>query len=365
MTKKEIGRAVAFALVVCLMLVLLCDLFELENSSNYDKRFYTYRNFNDDTIDAVWIGTSGADRYWIPSKAYEEYGMTVYPLVSDAMPTWLLVNMIEEAYTYQNPELIIIDTRAFGQTNPRARRMENRSRRVLDAMQYLSPNWFKATFKTTTTIHKAFNNKQVLDASYLLPFIKYHSKWEEDDYTLESNLGGKIHSYAGFFMNSQLSVQQAETAPVPVRYNANVYIDLDPVSEESLYELLEYITANNINVLFVDTPQYKTLLEMGRANTVYRILDEYDIDYINLCQTDKEGNFYLNADLDPATDFYDEGHVNYYGAEKFTAMFAAYLDENYDLPDRRDDESVKEYWDGIYKKTKRAIARWENDATEE
>ena len=41
-------------------------------------------------------------------------------------------------------------------------------------------------------------------------------------------------------------------------------------------------------------------------------------------------------------------HVNFYGAEKFTDALAAYLNEHYDLPDRRNDEAVKGDWDGIY-----------------
>lgn len=361
MTKKEIGRSIAFILVVCLVLILLCDLFELRNNSNYDKRFTTYRNLNEDTIDAVWIGTSGTDRYWIPAKAYDEYGMTVSLLTSDAMPSWLYINMVEEVYTYQNPELIIVDLRAYAQSNVKAATMEVRARRILDAMDFFSVNRIKTAFTTMEVIHSTFEEEPSFDLSYLLPFIKYHTKWE-DDYTFELNLGNKEHAYAGFFMSSSDSVKAVEQEPVV--YDLDYYEELDPVAEASLYEFLEYINENDLNVLFVDTPKFKSEQEIGRANTVYKILDEYEADYINFCMTDEEGNFTYIPDLDSKTDFYNEGHVNYYGAEKFTEVFSAYLDENFDLPDRRNDENVDEDWAGIYAKILKKIASWEKKAKE-
>lgn len=356
MTKKEFGRCIAFMLVVCLLLVVLCDLFELGNTSNFDKRFNTYRNLNEDTIDAVMIGTSGMDRYWIGAKAYDEYGMTVYPMTADNMPTWLFINMIEELYTYQNPELIIIDARAYGQSNTKASDMEVRARRVLDAMDFLSVNRIKTAFTTMEVIHSTFEEEPSFELSYLLPYIKYHTKWEED-YSISSNLGSKEHVYAGFYMSSSLSIQVKKQETVV--YDSDYFEDLDPLTEESLYELLEYIEENNLNVLFVDTPQFKSEKEIGRSNTLYKILDEYGMDYINYCETDEDGNFLYDLNLNRETDFYNAGHVNYYGAEKFTEVFAAYLDENYDLPDRRNDESVQEYWEGVYAKLQKKIASWE------
>ena len=356
MTKKEFGRCIAFILVVCLTLCLLCDLFELDNNTNKDMRFYTYRNLNEDTIDAVWIGTSGADRYWVASKAYEEYGMTVYPLVADAMPTWLFVNMIEEAYTYQNPELIIIDVRAYGQDNTKASTMDVRARRILDAMSLFSLTRLKAAFTTMKTIHEAFPEEECFDLSYLLSYIKYHSKWTDEDYSFSKNLGSKEHTYAGLFMNKKLSLQATEQEWKP--YNTEILEPLDPVAEKSLYELLEYIKAKDLNVLFVDTPQFKDETEMGRANTVYKILDEYGMNYENYCLTDAQGVFLEYGHLNPKADFYDDGHVNFQGADKFTATFAKYLNENYDLPDRRNDPNVSESWEGIYAKTQKRIKNW-------
>ena len=344
MTKKHIVRVVAFFAVFCVMVGGLCDLFELENNSNYDKRFTTLRKFADDTIDAVWIGTSGADRYWIAAKAYEQYGMTVYPLSSDAMPTWLFTNVIDEVYTYQDPRLILIDLRAFGQDNNKASTMDARARRVLDAMNFFSINRIKTAFKTMKTVHETFEDESRWDPSYLLSFIKYHSKWSEEDYSFDQNIGNREHKYAGFFINKTLSVQVKPQKPAA--YDWELRAPLDPTAEASLYELLDYIEKKQLKVLFVDTPQFKDPTEMGRANTVYDILDEHGVEYVHFFTERPDGAFTI--ELDGQTDFYDDGHVNYKGAEKFTDAFAAYLNETYKFPDRRKQPEVAEYWDGKY-----------------
>lgn len=357
MTKKQIFRGIAFFLVVCCVLVLLCDLFELDNTTNFDKRSETFRNLEKNTIDAVFIGTSGVDRYWIAPKAYEDYGMTVFTYSSDAMPSWLYVNRLKEIYTYQNPQLVIVDIRAFQQGNFNANTMEVRARRVLDAKQYLSADFIDAAFTTMKVLHEVEPDEGFFRLSLLVPFVKYHTKWEDKDYSIEKNLGSKEHAYGGFWMNTTKSVR-AETQEI-VPYDPNLYLELDPIAERSLYELLAYAEEKGIELLFVDTPQYKTEKEMGRANTVYKILDEQGAKYINYCVTDAAGNFLYGLNLDNTTDFYKEGHVNYYGAEKFTVVMAKYLAENYDLPDRRNDEDVKKDWDGLYDKIVKNIAKFE------
>ena len=49
-------------------------------------------------------------------------------------------------------------------------------------------------------------------------------------------------------------------------------------------------------------------------------------------------------------DFYDPNHSNFFGAVKFTDALAAYIDAQYDLPDRRNDPVVQEHWGGVYEK---------------
>ena len=355
MTKKQLFRCIAFVLLSAMMLVVLCDLFELNNTSNYDRRYTTFRKLEKNTVDAIYIGTSGVDRYWISPKAYDEYGMTVYPLAIDSMPTWLFQNVLEDAFKYQSPELVLIDARAFGQSNTDKTVMDTRARRVLDAMNMFSSARIKSGFKTMEVMHSTFGEEQArFDLSYLFSVAKYHDRWKEDSYKIKNNLGNKEHEYAGFYITgNSVHVEPMEVTP----YNFDIYEPLDSLTEKSLYELLDFLEEKGVEVLFVDTPQLKDEIEVARGNTLYKILDEKGIDYIHFLSDDPSSLHVI--DFDYNHDFYDAPHVNYYGAEKFTDYFAKYLDENYDLPDRRSDENVAKDWEGKYDEVLKEIAKRE------
>lgn len=361
MTKKEFGRCIAFCLVVCIVLIALCDLFELENNRNMDKRFTTFRNLNKDTVDAVWIGTSGVDRYWIPGKAYEEHGITLYTLSSDAMPTWLFINMIEEIYTYQNPQLIVVDMRAYGQSNTSASTMDVRTRRAMDAMAFLSPNRIKTAFTAMRVIHETIEGQPRFNLSLLLSYVKYHTMWKEEDYSIDDHWGNKEHDYLGYHMNVDQTPVRTKMEKVP--RDKEIYEELDPLAKSSLYDLLEYAEANHIELLFVDTPQFKGEREMGRSAALVKLLEEEGVNYINYCETDREGNFVNCPGLSVEEDFYNEGHVNFYGAEKITDLLATYLEEHYEFPDRREDAAVQEQWDGNYAEIRQQVEAWTEESS--
>ncbi len=351
MTKKVILRGCAFVLIFALVLLFLCDLFETEKTKPYSRRLCTYRECAEDTIDAVYIGTSGVDRYWIGAKAYEDYGMTVFPVSTDAMPVFLFTKALDEAFTYQNPQMVIIDARGFGQVNTEEN-MDTRSRRFLDSLKFLSKNWFSSVRKTLDAYEYLYPD--AIDdhgLSFYLPFVKYHPKWKEDDFGIKENIGMWADPYSGFYMSKGQSIKQTEQTFV--EYDPTYKEALDPLAEKSLYEVIDYVKQKDVEVLFVDTPQFMSVSERGKAMTVYSILEEAGINYVSYSnELDMFG-------LDPKTDFYNSGHVNYYGAEKFTKVFAKYLDENYDLPDRRNDPVVQEQWGESYDNIVAKIAEYE------
>lgn len=343
MTKKQLLHIIAFCLLVCVIFVFLCELFESDNSEDFCKNFYTYTTYPEGTVDAIFIGTSGTDRYWIASKAYKDYGMTVYPLACDAMPAWLYTNVIEFALNYQDPELVLVDMRAYAESFG-SKSMDIRSRRVLDSLPMFSRDWFSVAFKSMRLIHSIDNTKPRFDVSFVLPFVRYHQKWEEADLSFFSNnLGHHLNEYNGFPTNTWYNTLIVEQTPV---IRNDECAELEPLALSSLYELLDFAEERGLQLLFVDTPQFQDAIEIQRTNTLYKILDAEGLDYINWYSTEHDGSFTI--ELDPAKHFYNESHVNFEGAQIFTNGLAAYLNEYYPLPDRREDETAKEIWDGVY-----------------
>lgn len=345
MTKKEILRATSFLLVVCITLFVLCDLFEQENGGNSDMSFSTYRSLETDTVDAVFIGTSGVSCYWVSPLAYEEYGMTVYNLGVDAVPAWLYISIIEEAMAYQKPELFLLDIRPFTAGTVSCDKMDAQARVVLDAMAPLSANRFKTGLRTMKTMHSAYPETPCFDISYFLSFVKYHPKATDPSYRISHNLGQRMQKYGGFRLDAGFSAVVAEQPGN--KYDPNAMHDLGELYEAALYELLDYIREADLQVLFVDTPKVLDS-KSGKANRIAQILQEEGFDFLTYVDLPKDGTFPL--EIDYKTDFFNAGHVNFYGAEKYTRALATYLDAHYDLPDRREDPKAQRDWSGLYQK---------------
>lgn len=349
MNKKQIIRTVAFLLLVGVLLYFLCDLFEYGN--NYiTKRYKTYKSFEENTVDGVFIGTSGVDRYWIAPQAYEEYGMTVYPFSVDALPSWLVIDMIKEARKYQNPQLIMIDIRPFASpVSPDKTLTENRAKRVIDMLDFFSPLRIDAIKRTDEVMTEKYSDYDTDIITYYLTFINSHNKWDSEDFTFD-DIGSTKSTHLGmYFVKKFISKKKLE----PFKAYTGTK-ELDPINEKYLNELLDYIEAEGLNVLFIDTPHNMKEEVAMQSNRVCEILNDRGIACINY--NTAEG--LAACDFDYKNDFYEGSHTNFYGATKFTNVLSKYISENYQLPDRRGDEACEE-WNGVYERTLKTIKKWE------
>ena len=366
MNKKQVIKIVVFIAIFGVILYLLCDIFEYKN--NYMAKGYaSYKACEDDTVDAVFIGTSGVSRSWIAVQAYQDYGMTVMSLAIDAMPCWLVLDMVQEAYKFQNPGLLLLDMRMFTLYDPSKvpALSVTRSRRAIDTLDFFSSNRLDAinrTLKLASTFEDYDMSR--FDPSLFLSFIQYHGMWADDGFNPFEQIGCPEAKYLGFYINKKNSLK-VKTLDIP-QWNDET-TELPLVSIDSLNEVLDYCNKNNIEVLFVDTPHYLSKVESKRNNALCKILDEKGVKYVMysgpewyLSDEEVESGESGELKFNRFNHFYDSSHLNYYGATVFTTVFSKYLDEHYDLPDHRGDGRCPE-WEG---KNEKLIDYMENLAIE-
>lgn len=362
MTFKQVLKIAIFMFILGVICYYLCDIFEIRNGY-MSKGYASYKNFEEDTIDAVFIGTSGVNRSWIPGEAYDLYGMTVALLSTDALPCWITLDMIKEAYRFQNPELIILDMRMFTKYDPSEypELSMTRARRAIDTLDFFSWNRIDAinrTLKLGSTYDIGISR---FDPSFFLSFIKYHEMWSDDEFEIFSEIGSPTAKYLGFYVNKKNSVREN---PQKKSKWTNESTELTPIAIECLYEIVEYCNKNNIELLFVDTPHILNKSDSMRNNSFVKLLNELGQKFV--LYTDKE-YYYIGEDADGSDTgkeifkfdkhFYDENHLNFYGAEIFTRVFAEYLKENYKLSDHSDDSRCSE-WVGTYTKLKKKMSSY-------
>ena len=369
MNFKQVIKTILFLGIFGVILYFLCDIFEQPN--NYMAKGYeTYKNFEEDTIDAVFIGTSGVNRDWISVGGYDMYGYTVATLSTDALPCWQTLDMIKEAFRFQNPKLVILDMRMFTKSDPSnyPELSKTRSRRAIDVMDFFSPNRIHAIKRTLDVLSEFDENTTKWDPSLFFSFIQYHNRWSDDDFDLLEEIGSEEATYLGFYLSTTNSIKAVKQDKPKWRKSSS---PLPDVALESLNEIVEYCNEKGVELLFVDTPHILRVGDSKRNNELCRILDERGLKYINYSTKEwfltasERGNEYLEATkFDRKNHFYDRSHLNFDGAVVFTRVFAKYLSENYDLADHRGDSRCSE-WEGKYEELKQKIERWREKAEDD
>lgn len=349
--KKHLITLISFLLVAVLMLWGLTELVLLQPDFHQtEQRYDTYRSFDEGTVDAVMVGTSGIDRYYIPALGFEQYGVTVYPLSSDAQPTWLTINVLKEMEKHQSPSLVILDIRCFTTMyNKKIGSLEAASRYLTDNGCLRGKNKMDAINNSLNALTILGPEEEFDKLTFYFPLIKHHSAWSSVDKFAKE----KAYSKLGFYMSPIRTTVTTEKFE-DYTGTTNEKGELHPMVEENLNKILDYLDTKDYQVLFLDTPQGRSQEETMRVNTVCDIVSQRGYDYL-VCPIDD--NYSMTE------DFYNSGHVNFYGAQKFTAYFAQYLVDNYNLQDHREDEKYTK-WEGHYSEIEALVKEWEQNPVE-
>lgn len=302
---------------------------ELSHTRNNISGYYAEPK---NSLDVVFIGTSGTMSAYVPMQAYEDYGYTSYNFCTNERTVESITYSIKEALKTQSPELLVIDVRPLirkvtlkqlweeGDTAS-VRYNTDGYRYSLDRVKFL---WENLPHNTGSL-------------PYYLDIILYHNQ----------PLNWKNWNGAYKFINRGYNFMGWEgDIPVP-----EINDDIVPLDENLDAYLDEIIAAckqidSRTKVLFLYYPyriaMYNDYMSEN-VNYVQQKVQDAGFPFI-----DGE-EYYDEIGLDASRDFQNGGHWNIFGAEKITTWLSARLVNDYDLPDHR---GTPEY------------AAWDNDRAE-
>lgn len=311
--------------IMCFTLNYLCKPY-LTGDTAIINGFYGEKK---DSLDVVYVGGSASFVYYQPLKAYEDYGITSYNFGANTIQAELYKYMIEEVLNHQDPKLIIIDARAFQYRDKDQPPTEVAYRNVLSGTPL---NLNKVNF-IEKYVKEVLNEKDTL--SYYFDFIKFHSA--EDTYPIEEGidmmLGNYKHPFKGFMFIPKVAKQKF------VDYKTNEEKAMNDDTVEILDELLDYLKEKELNVLFIVSPYIEQKKHKEVFNYVERRVTEAGFYFIDANDYRDE----MNIDYD--YDFYNYGHVNIFGSDKYTNFLTKFIKENVSLEDHRNDPEYKSWND--------------------
>ena len=327
--KKNIIKIVAFFAILAFLFYKFHTtyVFKLGDGIYSMSNFY---NVKENSIDVMFFGSSRVYEGVNTGVLWDEYGMASYDLCASDQPLWNTYYYIKEALKTQTPKLVVVD--CFG------------ARQTEDYIE--SDKIIKSHYGMKLSVDKIDSVKVSSAkgdwADYILEYPTYHNRYNEDmtfaDF-LPYNGKANFDVWKGHGINTKTASKKRQEGIEKITEREN----LTPKVEKYLRKIIELLKSEDIPLVLIVTPypvspgNEEHVRQFRIYNTVADIADEYGVPFINY------NLFYDEMGIDFETDFADSVHLNYKGNPKFTSYMGAWIEENYEIPDRRGDEAYDDY----------------------
>lgn len=333
-TVRWAAASIAFLVVGMLLFLQISEVLRKKAGAGSDM-IHGFYEIEENTLDVICIGSSHAYSSFQPNFLWEEYGLTSYVLGSQRQTVATSYYLLLEALQHQQPKVVILETYYMYYTKKYS--TEAALRNATDGMRLGT-----VKLQMIDDILSEFSLEDKL--SWYLPFLLYHGRWTElKDYDFNKNLylKGGIQSYK---IKAQEEPELPDTA-TELSETVTEYLDkIIGLCEEKSIPLVMYAAPYGVE----DGDEETFAKRQGVSITLETYLEEENVPFFWYQKENEIG-------IDFSTDLRDSGHLNSYGAEKVTKALGAYMTENYDLTDHREDADYAS-WEEDYQKFVEAAA---------
>ncbi len=277
--------------------------------------------------DVLFLGDCEVYESFTPPTLWQEHGLTSFVRGTPQQLVWQSYYLLEDTLRVETPRAVVFNVYAMRYGAPQN---EAYNRITLDGMRF-------STVKLRAILASMTEEESFL--SYILPILRYHSRWKEigkEDFQYLLHRG--LVSHNGYLMQKGIEPMTVNIEGTPLE---------DPTLPQICFDYLERMRLlceeRGIALILVKAPTnfwgYYWYAEWEAQIAAYAA--EHTLPYYNLIPHAEE------IGLDWATDTYDGGaHLNVYGAEKLTSYFGKILKEEIGLTAREQTAEEVEIWNG-------------------
>ncbi len=325
--KKIAGSVFIFSLMF--LIVISLNKVTLNRTSQGCIQLTDFYNLEEHTVDALFIGSSHVYYSVHTCMLYDDYGIASYLLASPGQPVWMSYYFLEEALKTQSPKLVVFDICTLYQ---RAADVGAASWPSLISMKPSKTKW-----NAIRAVNSEGKQLDAIGAFFSFPY--YHTRYAE--LTRQDYSNTKRLRYNGYKPDyTKISKSELERWSNVDQTGFAKIGSITKRTETYLRKLIELCKSKQIRLLLVNAPYANHTLEKQQSyNYIYTIAQEYDVPFT-------DANYDSRLQIDYATDLFEASHLNYRGSIKYTGYLAQIITEQFDLPDRRNDERYR-HWEDI------------------
>lgn len=298
----------------------------LISQATYEKYYDFYRK-DFSNYDVLFLGSSRMELAVSPIELWKYTGLMSYNLSDYGQQIPVNYWVLADALTRTNPQLVVVDTTFVSSDDKEGG--PNVNHECLDLMPF--------SLTKIKAINDLFPPEDRFE--YYFNFSYYHSRWNEisHDFWNEHRSfqkGGNIYSD-----HNVKDIVFSEQTPYPLP-DISERILIETISKEYLRRMISLCQEKEIDVCLINCPSYRGVELQKWFDSVNDIAKDYNVKYFDFNR--KETN------INPLTDFRDEGHLDNSGARKFTKLLGNLLIEEYGL-DCSHTESENALWQNDYR----------------
>lgn len=269
-----------------------------------------------DSVDVVMMGSSHIHCDIDTGLLWKNYGITAFDYSAAEQPLWITYHYLVEFCKYQNPKVVVLDL-----YSPAHRKEDYQ-------YDFAKQNILGMRFSLNKLRMLAVSVEKERLNEYFPDFATYHDRFGDltvDDFIYPFTLKKELINYKGF--TPYLGVQEQQEPEMTQGFSGGLTMK----SEEYLQRIIDYTKKNDIKLFLVVTPYITTSEDELVYNRIREIANMNEIEF------NSTNYYYDEIGLDFKNDFYDESHLNYWGAYKFTNYLGKELKTRFELTDHRGD----------------------------
>lgn len=276
--------------------------------------------------DLLFIGDCEVYESFSPVKLYEDYGITTYIRGTAQQLIWHSYYLLEEMLEREKPKVVVYSVLAMKYDTPQR---EAYNRMSIDNMKWS---------KHKMDMINASMTKEEKFIDYVFPILRYHDRvLELTDYDFKYYFEGRPLFHNGYYM--RVDTMPVTTIPKPPILQQK---DFSPNVYEYLDKMRELVESKGAKFVLIKAPSLYPHWYEEWDQRIVEYAKKHNLTYINFLNED----MIETVGIDYNTDTYDAGlHMNLSGAEKLSDYFGRFLKQNYDFPDRREDETISKIWE--------------------
>lgn len=342
MFRKLVSKCILFFLLFCLLFFGAQEILKYKFGENLEDKYQAYMEEPENSIDVAFIGSSTTQVCAAPPVMWKECGFTAYNFGlsrSSSLISYYQLRFLLEV-KMQKPKLIVFGFTCIADSDKAddTVKFENSHRKAVEAMPFLN-------LKSEMIFQIKKDNPKQNIFTYFFPLLRYHSRWSditEDDFLPDE-----------YYECTKGVYYVTRNSEEPVNCNAELFeADLEPMpaSEYSLNyyrKIVDLCMENGIEMAVVYYPRENEQKTVRACKTLEAFCTENKIHFYDLSTPENWEAVGINGE----TDFYNLNHLNSRGATKVSLALAHLLQDDFDLPDHRDDPAYSSWfedWDEFY-----------------